>query len=74
MMVRTFTEFQDDGKLLVTVMTRWRKFWLFGPVVEEYRQYIGSCTVWYHFPSFRRCWTSTETWLSGIWTRTKAKK
>ena len=34
-------------------------------------QYIGSCTVWYTYPEFRRCGTLTESWLSEVYTKIK---
>lgn len=39
---------------------------LFGSKPREV-QYIGSCTVWHHYPQFRRCGIFTEAWLADVW-------
>lgn len=32
-------------------------------------QYIGSGTVWHYYPSFQRCSSGIERWLTPIWSR-----
>lgn len=65
------TEFIDGryGDAIITLTSRRKRWFLFGPIVETVRKYRGSCTVWHHMPSGRRCWTPTEGWLSDIWER-----
>ena len=34
-------------------------------------QYVWECTVWNKLPSFKRCSTSTESWLCDLYTELK---
>lgn len=34
-------------------------------------KYVGSCTVWHHLPSYKRCNTFEEEKLSNLYTRWK---
>lgn len=38
------------------------------------RRFVGSCTVWRHYPEFIRCGLYTEMWLADIWDREKHRR
>lgn len=41
---------------------------LFGEGPRTVR-FLGSCTVWWHYPDLTRCGTLTECWLADVWKR-----
>ena len=59
-----------DGRYILSyhIPGRKKRWWLKG-TKDRFKRYIGSCTVWNHFPSFVRCSTMDEVWLSDEWDR-----
>lgn len=37
-------------------------------------KYVGECTVWHKLPSYKRCGTMQESFLSDLWTYFKHNK
>lgn len=37
-------------------------------------KYVGECTVWHSLPSYKRCGTMQESFLSDLWTYFKHNK
>ena len=52
---------------IITHKVTRKRYYFFGPEITIVTNYRGDCSVWYEYPSGRRCGTIEEVWLNQVW-------